>query len=162
MDLCPCGSKIPYCECCEPLINSQKTATTAEELMRSRYTSFAKNKLDHLLKTTIPSKRETHDSKATEDWSKNSKWKGLEILKTEAGGKEDTKGSVEFVVNFSQNNSEYRHHEIAIFEKEDGIWYFVDGDQVTPKPYTRQTPKIGRNDPCPCESGKKYKKCCGK
>jgi uncharacterized protein YecA (UPF0149 family) len=23
-------------------------------------------------------------------------------------------------------------------------------------------PKIGRNEPCPCGSGKKYKKCCGK
>ena len=28
------------------------------------------------------------------------------------------------------------------------------------KPYIRQEPKIGRNDPCPCGSGKKYKKCC--
>ncbi len=28
--------------------------------------------------------------------------------------------------------------------------------------YVRQTPKIGRNAPCPCGSGKKYKKCCGK
>jgi len=27
-------------------------------------------------------------------------------------------------------------------------------------PYVRPTPKIGRNDPCPCGSGKKYKKCC--
>ena len=30
--------------------------------------------------------------------------------------------------------------------------------QATPK----SAPKIGRNDPCPCGSGKKYKKCCGK
>ena len=28
-------------------------------------------------------------------------------------------------------------------------------------PYVRETPKAGRNDPCPCGSGKKYKKCCG-
>lgn len=31
-----------------------------------------------------------------------------------------------------------------------------------PLPYVRAEPKIGRNDPCPCGSGKKYKKCCGK
>ncbi len=31
---------------------------------------------------------------------------------------------------------------------------------VAPKPYVRE-PKVGRNDPCPCASGKKYKKCCG-
>ena len=29
------------------------------------------------------------------------------------------------------------------------------------QPYVREQPKIGRNDPCPCGSGKKYKKCCG-
>lgn len=30
------------------------------------------------------------------------------------------------------------------------------------KPVVRDAPKVGRNDPCPCGSGKKYKKCCGK
>lgn len=35
-------------------------------------------------------------------------------------------------------------------------------DIYTAKTYVRETPKIGRNDPCPCGSGKKYKKCCGK
>jgi preprotein translocase subunit SecA len=30
------------------------------------------------------------------------------------------------------------------------------------KPIVNQAPKVGRNDPCPCGSGKKYKKCCGK
>ena len=29
-------------------------------------------------------------------------------------------------------------------------------------PFVRATPKIGRNEPCPCGSGRKYKKCCGK
>ncbi|MGA7538289.1 MAG: UPF0149 family protein [Steroidobacteraceae bacterium] len=31
-----------------------------------------------------------------------------------------------------------------------------------PEPYERASPKIGRNDPCPCGSGKKYKRCCGR
>jgi hypothetical protein len=33
---------------------------------------------------------------------------------------------------------------------------------VAPKPFIRDQPKVGRNDPCPCGSGKKHKKCCGK
>ncbi len=33
---------------------------------------------------------------------------------------------------------------------------------TTETPYRRTQPKVGRNDPCPCGSGKKYKKCCGK
>jgi uncharacterized protein YecA (UPF0149 family) len=28
--------------------------------------------------------------------------------------------------------------------------------------YRREEPRVGRNDPCPCGSGKKYKKCCGR
>lgn len=30
-----------------------------------------------------------------------------------------------------------------------------------PEPYERAGPKVGRNDPCPCGSGRKYKRCCG-
>jgi preprotein translocase subunit SecA len=29
------------------------------------------------------------------------------------------------------------------------------------KPFMRAKGRVGRNDPCPCGSGKKYKKCCG-
>jgi preprotein translocase subunit SecA len=38
---------------------------------------------------------------------------------------------------------------------------FSHGDSAPP-PKQRQNKKVGRNDPCPCGSGKKYKKCCGK
>jgi preprotein translocase subunit SecA len=33
--------------------------------------------------------------------------------------------------------------------------------QATVAQVVRDEPKVGRNDPCPCESGKKYKQCCG-
>jgi preprotein translocase subunit SecA len=36
-----------------------------------------------------------------------------------------------------------------------------DGDLPKRKPIKRKTEKVGRNAPCPCGSGKKYKKCCG-
>jgi preprotein translocase subunit SecA len=36
------------------------------------------------------------------------------------------------------------------------------GAEQAPKPVTREEEKVGRNDPCPCGSGQKYKKCCGK
>jgi SEC-C motif-containing protein len=54
-----------------------------------------------------------------------------------------------------------RHHELAEFAKEDGQWYFVDGRAPKHVQSIRQGPKIGRNDPCPCGSGRKFKKCCG-
>jgi len=37
----------------------------------------------------------------------------------------------------------------------------VDGDAPARQPYVKKQKKVGRNDPCPCGSGKKYKKCCG-
>lgn len=38
----------------------------------------------------------------------------------------------------------------------------VDGSTETPKEPVRNDSTVGRNDPCPCGSGKKYKNCCGK
>ena len=45
--------------------------------------------------------------------------------------------------------------------------YAQEAPQAEPEPevhftFHRETPKVGRNDLCPCGSGKKYKKCCGK
>lgn len=39
--------------------------------------------------------------------------------------------------------------------------YYYDDFEIQ-QPFVREEPKVGRNDPCPCGSGKKYKKCCGK
>lgn len=44
-------------------------------------------------------------------------------------------------------------------ETSDWMW---EPPYESQQPFVRQTPKIGRNDPCPCGSGKKYKKCCGR
>jgi SEC-C motif-containing protein len=54
------------------------------------------------------------------------------------------------------------HTERSRFVKESDRWYYVDGLLPTPVTYRREEEKVGRNDPCPCGSGKKYKKCCGK
>jgi SEC-C motif-containing protein len=53
-----------------------------------------------------------------------------------------------------------RHHERSVFEKIENRWYFKEGEMMKPKQVRREAPKVGRNDPCPCGSGKKYKKCC--
>ena len=70
---------------------------------------------------------------------------------------------VVFLIYFGTDRQyeDIAHHEVASFRKEDGVWYFVDGIEVKPRPFKRLTPKLGPNDPCSCGSGKKYKKCCG-
>jgi SEC-C motif-containing protein len=130
--------------------------------MRSRYSAYVKGEVDYILKTTSPKQREGLDEKATRAWSENAKWHGLEILKCEKGKKDDTTGVVEFAANYTEGDNFKRHHERGTFKKVRGKWYYEEGDMVRPAPVVREAPKIGRNDPCPCGSGKKYKRCCGR
>jgi SEC-C motif-containing protein len=138
------------------------SAPTAEALMRSRYTAYVKGDIDYLHDSIHPAHREGVDREATKAWSKGATWHGLDIVAKEGGGPTDEKGVVEFRARFTMNRIVQEHHERAEFERLDGRWYFVDGQMVPQKPATRGGPRVGRNDPCTCGSGKKYKKCCGK
>jgi SEC-C motif-containing protein len=162
MDNCPCGSEVAYTECCEPIIKGETAAETAEQLMRARYSAYAKVETDFLRNSLHPDHRKDHNDDQTREWAEESTWEGLEILNIEDGGKEDETGIVEFIANYTAKNEKYTHHERAEFKKHDNVWYFTDGAAVPPKQVVRTGPKIGRNDPCPCNSGKKYKKCCGR
>ncbi len=144
------------------MISAEKNAETAEALMRSRYTAYTRTEIEYLLNTTHPSKIETHDAESIRKWSQESDWHGLEIIETDKGGKDDDTGSVEFVARYTEKGKSCEHHEIAAFQKQDGKWFFYDGQAPRPTTFVRKEPKTGRNDPCPCKSGKKYKKCCGR
>ena len=158
---CPCGSNKEYAACCEPLFTGEKTADTAEALMRSRYSSHAKKQFDYIYDTTHPDTRKESDRAETASWSRKLDWQRLEIRDVEGGGPEDATGRVEFVARYRKNGRAFDHHEIAEFERQDDRWYFKDGKAPQPVQVVRQGPKIGRNDPCHCGSGKKFKKCCG-
>ena len=129
--------------------------------MRSRYTAFTKANVAYLKASLHPKERKDFDEKMTAAWASQSQWLGLEIMRTEAGGADDDTGIVEFIANFRVNDNDQKHHEVGEFIKEDGVWYFTDGKLVNDRQVIRDTPKIGRNDPCSCGSGKKFKKCCG-
>jgi len=129
--------------------------------MRSRYTAFALGDIDYIVKTVHPDHRDDVDREAAEKWSSDADWQGLEIVKTGGGGPDDDTGFVEFIARYTMDGSDSEHHEHAQFSKKDGVWFFEDGRIVKSQPVVRDAPKVGRNEPCPCGSGKKYKKCCG-
>lgn len=160
---CPCGNKISYEKCCGKYIAGVEQAPTPEHLMRARYTAYTLAEVGFLKESYDPRFRKDFDEKAATQWSKQSKWLGLEVLRCEGGGKNERQGTVEFIARYSVEGKEYPHHEIAEFRKDEGDerWYFVDGVAPKKSPVKRDEPKIGRNDPCPCGSGKKHKKCCG-
>lgn len=158
---CPCGTQKAYQECCEPLLLGKEKAKTAQDLMRSRYSAFVKNNIDYISQTHVPGTTDFDPTEA-KDWAENSIWKGLEVVKTTQGKESDSTGVVEFKAFYSdQKENNYIHHEVAKFKKLDDVWYYEDGQIVGHEPLKRATPKVGRNEPCPCGSGKKFKKCCG-
>lgn len=161
MNSCPCGSGRSYAECCEPYITGIQLPPTAEALMRSRYSAYVEHAINYILETCTQDNKNPIDPKQTKEWSERSRWLGLKILSAEKGAVSDTEGSVEFEAIYERDGLKDVYHEKAQFKKQDGKWLYDEGD-IVPKTIVRSSPKIGRNDPCPCGSGKKYKHCHGK
>jgi len=157
---CPCFSGKPYAACCEPIVTSARPADTAEELMRARYSAYAKGAVEFIISSTHADRRSECDEKAIRSWSANSDWTGFEIVSTERGRAADTEGTVEFIARFTEDRMKKMLHETGTFKRDNGIWYYLDGSVHPPKPFVRGDDKVNRNDPCSCGSGKKYKKCC--
>jgi len=161
MDRCPCGSDAAYDECCGPLIQGERQAATAEQLMRSRYSAYVMKEIDYLRFSLHPDHRSEFNEETTRAWAERSAWHKLEIIETVGGGLDDNEGTVDFIATFTDNGTRHEHHELSSFRKESGAWYLVDGKVLPPRQVIRAEPKTGRNDPCPCGSGRKFKKCCG-
>ncbi len=159
---CHCGKGESFEACCAPLLAKKKKAKTAEELMRARYSAFVEANIDYIMDTHDPDTVKQVDRDNTLQWAKESEWIRLEIVKTEKGGEDDHFGRVDFVSTYKIKGTEIEHRESATFRNDGGTWLFVDGEQIAGPPVVREEPKLGRNDPCKCGSGKKYKKCCGK
>ena len=159
MSGCACGSGRGFDQCCGPIIAGQPAAT-AEALMRSRYTAFTIGALDHLDRTHAPEVKGDFDRLEAERMVEEAKWQGLELRRLEGGGADDQTGVVEFVFRYSRRGQAYVQHELASFRREDGRWVYQSGE-LNPKGPPRQVTKPGRNDPCSCGSGQKFKKCCG-
>jgi SEC-C motif-containing protein len=161
MDLCPCGSTRSYADCCRPVIAGGRRAETAEQLMRSRYSAYVTKELAWLKTSLHPDHRADYDEASSRAWAERAEWHGIKIVGTEKGGPGDREGTVEFVVSFTESGVRQEHRERSSFSKVGDAWYFTTGKVLPPRPVTRTGPKAGRNDPCPCGSGKKFKKCCG-
>lgn len=157
---CPCQSGVKYSHCCEPLIKGKKQAETAEQLMRARYTAYTQIQMDFIEQTHDPKTSQDIDMQGSREWAQTTNWDGLEIIETAQGGVDDEVGTVEFKATFLTEEGPQIHHELSQFHKRDGVWYYSDSSQPS-QTVVRVSPKVGRNDPCPCGSGKKYKKCCG-
>ena len=129
--------------------------------MRSRYSAHVLLRVDYLVDTHDPDSRGAVDRAAVERWARESEWLDLEIVARQAGGAVDDRGVVEFKATYRHRGAILVHHERSRFRRHDGRWVYSDGDAVKPAPASRAA-TVGRNDPCPCGSGMKFKRCCGR
>lgn len=167
MSDCPCRvletQKVSLEECCGPFLKGSKKAPTAVAMMRSRYSAYVVKNIDYIDQTQINEKNETFNKEEALKWAESSEWMGLEVKRTQKGEANDDTGVVEFIAHYKDKASgtELRHHETSLFKKDNDGWKFKEGNIHGAQPVKRIDPKVGRNDPCHCGSGKKFKKCHG-
>lgn len=156
MTNCLCGSGVPYDQCCGIYHSSGVMPDSALTLMRSRFTAYAMRNSEYLTATWVKEKCPDNI-----DFSKEkAEWLRLEIIQSKKGGPKDQKGLVEFKAYFLTDGEEFALHEISRFIKANGRWYYLDG-AIKSIAKLGLTTDSGRNAPCSCGSGKKYKRCCG-
>ena len=123
---CPCGTGLPYVECCGRLHDGEATAGTAEQLMRSRYSAFAVGAADYLLATWHPDTRP-----ARLELDDDVRWTGLDVLATTGGSLLAAEGSVEFRAHYVRGRQAGAQHENSRFVRDGGQWRYLDGVSLT-------------------------------
>jgi SEC-C motif-containing protein len=124
---CPCRNTtdaLPYAACCGryhagPL---HLLAPDAEALMRSRYSAFVLDRVDYLRATWHPSTRPASLEPNPPGW----KWLGLEVRRSTSVDADHA--DVEFVARSKLGGRAQRLHELSRFVREDGRWFYLDGD----------------------------------
>lgn len=147
---CPCGSSLPLADCCGRY-HAGALPESAEALMRSRYSAYVLGLIDYLVATTLSAQQAALEREAMAAWSAHSRWLGLTVEEHRPLGGTPERAQVTFTARWLDTAGEQAHRERSDFVRVDGRWYFVD---------PTVTLKAGRNDPCPCGSGQKFKKCC--
>ena len=142
---CICGSQGTFDECCGSIINNERKANSEEELMRSRYSAYVRGDGRYLVLSTKKENQYEDDALLIEGFSSRVDWLKLDVLHVE-------QNIVEFKAYYKEGENIKVLHEKSNFIQEDGVWLYVDGELYNSK--------VERNEPCPCGSGKKFKKCC--
>lgn len=119
--------------------------------MRSRYCAYTLGLIDYLLATTLPAQQPQLEVAQMRAWSEQSRWLGLEVEQVNEGAGAN-RAQVTFTAHWADpDGSSHSHRECSDFKRIGERWYFIDPNHLT---------KAGRNEPCPCGSGRKFKQCC--
>lgn len=126
--------------------------------MRARFTAHATGAFEFIHRTYRETARLRY---LPEDNATDVEWTRLEIH-SQTSGSAPHLATVDFSAYGKRQGAEFVHHEKAEFAREGSTWIYTRPLREGPAPIKASAPKPGRNDPCPCGSGKKYKHCCGR
>ncbi|MCB5274158.1 hypothetical protein BJG92_01685 [Arthrobacter sp. SO5] len=118
---CPCLSGEQYGDCCGRFHHGDAEASTAEQLMRARYSAFVLLDAGYLLRTWHPDTRP-----AELELDPAMQWRRLDIVSTSRGGPLDSEGTVEFKAHFRHAGGSGVHQETSRFLRVDRRWYYLD------------------------------------
>lgn len=118
---CPCGTGETFDACCGPRHDGSVPAPTAETLMRSRFSAFARGNADYLVATWHPSTRP--EVLALDP---DRRWVRLDVLDTVDGGPFADSGEVEFRAHYRDGPGRGQQHERSRFVRQRRRWYYVD------------------------------------
>ena len=159
--LCPCGSERAYSLCCQAIILAKKSASSPEQLMRSRYSAYATEQFEYIFLTYASASQVEQSIEDSAQWSKQTHWLKLIIHQVSDYQKDlasHNSAQVEFSAFYRHQGQIWQMREKSHFIIEQGLWRYLDGavsdNQVVQKPK--------RNDHCFCGSEKKFKHCCAK
>lgn len=150
---CICCSDKTFSQCCEPLLSGKQHATHPEQLMRSRFSAYKIENYQYILATYSNQQKQQLTVGSLKSSATGTKWLSLEIVSSD---KQSQQGHVEFKAYYQVDNQYYILHELSKFILEENQWKYTEGKILS----DGMPLKIGRNDPCPCGSGSKFKKCC--
>jgi len=125
-NVCPCGSEKTYGNCCAIAHSNIEKVTTAEQLMRSRYSAYALCNIVYLMNSHHSSTRPEKEQDEILNWTKSVKWLGLEVLHSSKGSISDIEGTVEFKAHFEEKEVSEVIHEHSKFVKENGFWVYLE------------------------------------
>ena len=129
---CPCGSSALFNDCCGLYISGQKLPETAEKLMRSRYSAFAKKDLRYLESTMRDPALERFDQEETQAWLGSIKWESLKVVKSYPHPQDSNLAYVSFIATYKSKGKRYQIRELSEFFKDGDRWFYVRGEEEHP------------------------------
>jgi len=153
----PCGSGQTFGTCCQPVLTGQRVPATAEVLMRARFSAHVRHDFRFLHDTYRPTAGKPF---VEEEGTPPITWTKLVVHSHEFAPANPEKAFVDFSAYGTEEGVEKVLHEKAEFLQTNGVWLYNREARLGPAPYKAAAVKPGRNEPCPCGSGKKYKHCC--